>query len=267
MRLDTIARKILPTKLRQSIGCWSLNVACHNTALLKAYMKVLHGYSIDNISARNGYTQYKYNSHIIKSPYEGTDSFLEVFIDEVYDSVISPKENGICIDVGAYVGMWSIKASTKASQVIAIEAAKNNIEWLIENTDSIKNITCLNYAVSNKDGYEILYINKTSSCNSITSMNGFPVQVPCRKLDTIAKELKLDKVDFVKVDAEGAELKVLQGAEEILKGNVKLSIASYHDLSDGHPEYTVIESYLKDRGFKVMNDSGLRRYIYATKAN
>jgi FkbM family methyltransferase len=216
----------------------------------------------------NGHTEYNYRGYTIKSPAEGTGSFFEIFYDQVYNCELNPNKDDVVIDVGAYVGMWTVRSAIDVGskgKVIAIEPSKYNNKWLSDNVKYLDNVTCYKGLASNKDGFETLWMNKASSCNSTILKQGNPVKTQCKKLDTIAKELNI-KINFIKIDAEGAELKVLEGAEEILKGNVKLSIVSYHDLSDGHPEYTVIEKFLTDRGYKVKNDSGVRRYIYAQKA-
>lgn len=268
MKLDMIARRILPTKIRQAVGCWSLNVASKNTGLLRAYMRILHGYDARDIRSHNGHTEYYYRGRLIKSPPDGTGSFFEVFYERVYDSVLTPQTGDIVIDVGAYVGMWTVRAALavgRNGRVIAVEPSPHNQIWLRENTVGLP-VAVLPWIVSDRDGHEALYVAKATTCHSTVARQSESVVLPCRTIDTIVADEKLAKVDFIKVDAEGAELKVLRGAVMTLHSNdVKLSIASYHKLPGGVPAAPELIRFLEKHGFRVVTDSGLRRYIYAEK--
>lgn len=271
MRLDTLARKILPTRIRQSLGCWSLNVASRNTTLLRTYMRILHGYNASAIRACNGHTEYSYCGRLVKSPSDGTGSFFEIFHESVYDSIFTPQAGDTVIDVGAYVGMWTVRAAKavggkEGGKVIAIEPLLANRHWLYNNTGGLP-VKVLPWIVSDKDGHERLYLSQATTCNSIVAKQEISLMLPCRTIDTIVAEENLDKVDFIKIDAEGAELKVLRGAVKTLYENdVKLSIASYHELPEGIPEAPELIRFLEKRDFKIQTNSGLRRYIYAEKA-
>jgi hypothetical protein len=60
------------------------------------------------------------------------------------------------------------------------------------------------------------------------------VQVPLTTIDHLVEELNLPRVDFIKMDIEGAELKALEGAQRTLaKWWPRLSIAAYH--APDHP--------------------------------
>ena len=55
-------------------------------------------------------------------------------------------------------------------------------------------------------------------------------RVPLTTVDKLVAELKLPRVDFIKMDIEGAEPKALAGARDTLaKFKPRLSIASYHE--------------------------------------
>ena len=59
------------------------------------------------------------------------------------------------------------------------------------------------------------------------------VQVPLTTVDNIVRELHLSRVDFIKMDIEGAEVRALHGAKETLQRfRPRLSIATEHNDDD-----------------------------------
>jgi hypothetical protein len=59
------------------------------------------------------------------------------------------------------------------------------------------------------------------------------VQAPLTPIDRVVAELKLERVDYIKMDIEGAEQKALEGARETLaRFHPRLSIAAYHVPTD-----------------------------------
>ena len=75
-------------------------------------------------------------------------------------------------------------------------------------------------------------------------------QVAVKTIDTLLEELAIQNVDLIKIDAEGAELAILKGAQKTLQGNphIKLLVASEH-----YPdEPRDIQKFLADLGFKTI---------------
>ena len=267
MRLDSVARRILPARVRQSVGCWSLNTVSHNGLALRTYIKLLHGYTADDIGVGKGYVSYKYYGRRMMSPADGAGSFLEVFKDNVYDGV-QPRIGDVVFDVGAYVGMWSVKAAIAVGatgRVLAIEPSSSNMNWLYCNTGGLP-VTVLPIAASDRNGTERLYISKATTCSSLIMKQEKYVDIPTRTIDQIVIDERLPHVDFIKVDAEGAELKVLKGAVRTLtNNNVQLAIASYHETAEGVPEVDELVRFMNGLGYKTWHMDGLRRYTYAMR--
>jgi len=85
--------------------------------------------------------------------------------------------------------------------------------------------------------------------------------VKTKTLDQVVGELGLSKVDFIKIDVEGAELDVLKSATKTLEENsVFLAITAYHT-----PESVQeVSRYLQEKGFRTFS---LFQYVYAFKPN
>ena len=87
--------------------------------------------------------------------------------------------------------------------------------------------------------------------------------------DTVA-ERGLNRVDFMKLDIEGAEEDALNGSRQTLaRHRPKLTIASYHTDPHGRPQHPRLVAWLKDVGYQtreLFGDDGKGRHIYAWPA-
>jgi len=173
--------------------------------------------------------------------------------------------NTIIVDVGAYIGTFTVKAAKKVCTtglVVAFEPHPDNFKFLLENIklNQLKNVIPLNAALWSSRGTIRLYLGPHSGTHSAVLFHTDQwIEVPTQTLDNVVRELSLSRVDFIKIDAEGAELEILKGAKETLKTNgLKLSIAVYHTPSEAKD----VSEFLKARGFMVVCLDG---YVYAYK--
>ena len=196
----------------------------------------------------------------------------EIYLDQVYDGFYKMREDDVVIDVGAHVGLFTLKAAKRARTVVAVEPHPFNYRLLLRNIafNRLRNVIPVNLALSNYDGISKLYIGKDSVSHT-TKKEMRSISPPCieylevevKTLDRLADELKLGKVTFIKIDVEGAELHVLKGAKRLLAGNdVFLAISAYHTSMQPYEIYR----YLRRRGFTVFSfEFNKMTYIYAFK--
>ncbi len=130
-------------------------------------------------------------------------------------------EEGTFIDVGANIGRYSIALAKRPKvHVIAFEPDPSNFDALKRNillNNLQEKIEIFPIALSNKSGEAIFYINKENAGNSSLEMQrgqtSTQIKVRTERADNLVKE----KVDFIKIDVEGAESLVLKGASNIIK--------------------------------------------------
>jgi FkbM family methyltransferase len=154
------------------------------------------------------------------------------------------KPGDVVLDCGANIGTFTREAlNAGASKVIAIEPAPENLECLRRNfSPEISSGKVIVYAkgVWDKDDWLELHIhhdNAAADSFLIPSDKSTKTaeKLPLTTIDKMVGELKLDRVDFIKMDIEGAEPKALMGARGTLaRHHPKLSISVYH--APDHPE-------------------------------
>lgn len=129
------------------------------------------------------------------------------------------------VDVGANVGYFSIPAAEKvgrSGRVVAIEPIEANVELLHRNIalNAADQIQVVHAAAVSRPGpvtmHRSSFTNARGSLLRNACATGEPVEVPGTTLDTVAEQLSLDRIDLVKIDAEGADLDVLLGAGQVL---------------------------------------------------
>ncbi|GEM_PF-1568586 len=131
---------------------------------------------------------------------------------------------GVFIDVGAHIGKYTIMTGRKLvkGKIISIEADPDNFEILKENIvlNNLKNVIPLNLAAFRENGEIAFYktISPHTSGYSIYSREHTKtINVKAMRLDEISDNLGLGKIDLIKIDVEGAEYDVLEGATRTLR--------------------------------------------------
>jgi FkbM family methyltransferase len=129
-------------------------------------------------------------------------------------------------DIGAHVGFWTWDMAQRFKRVYAFEAAPDTYDCLVKNVAECGNVTTAQFAISSESGKAILNEDPSrppgnTGSRWITAIN--PEQavklgvsgaegVPMIPLDSI----NLHACDFIKIDVEGHEYHVLQGAKETI---------------------------------------------------
>jgi FkbM family methyltransferase len=149
----------------------------------------------------------------------------------------------IAVDAGAHVGMWSYYLARAFEHVHAFEPAALMCHCFEQNVEA-KNVVLHPVALGNRSGRakSELVADNTGASFVSESAEG---DVPLRRLD----EYRLEDVDFVKVDVEGYERFVLEGARETLLRCRPLVLIEQKPFSEryGVAQYDALE-YLQSLG-------------------
>ena len=163
--------------------------------------------------------------------WHGTSKLMYVFRDDyepelsLLHEFLSPGKT--MVDVGAHYGVYSMVASRLVNHfgtVLAFEPAEATYSVLQRNLSEnhIENVTALRMAVSEKSAKMPLYHDVDPMAYSLAPANatGQPQEfeeVEVRALDDVLAEKGIKSVDFLKIDAEGADELVCLGALKTLR--------------------------------------------------
>ena len=181
--------------------------------------------------------------------------FVLTFVLEQYrlEGIVEPRGGDVILDCGAYRGetaLWLARQAGASGRVMTFEPAAANVAGLRRNLAANRSaemapITVVEAAVARSSG--VLRFDGQGGNGSRLDAGGAEL-VPAVTIDGIVEEQHLDRVDFIKMEIEGAEVDALTGAADTLKRFApRLAISVYHrprDLPDvgmlirqAHPDY------------------------------
>lgn len=188
----------------------------------------------------------------------------ELYRDAIYEPFLSGRKDLVMLDLGGNIGLWSFYASQYAKQIYCVEPSQAHQEVIKQmlSFNKIKNVTPVQVAVSHQDGEATFYHNENVTMYSLKQeVNNKPEEaekVRTVTLKTLFDELKLDHVDFMKMDIEGSESEVFgsQAFAEVAQ-KIDTCVGEFHTWSGVNPKQ--FETYFLDNGFSF-------RWLNATEA-
>ena len=180
------------------------------------------------------------------------EALYTIFPDfDYYQHFYKVKKGDVVIDAGANCGHLSIffsKSVGAGGQIYAFEPDKFNIERIQKNISlnvglpaniKIEDLllwnenTLVDFFEAGTVGSSAVWIPDAEKC----------VKKQAVTIDDWVLKNNIDKIDFIKMDIEGAELEAIYGCEAVIKKYApNFAIASYH-MVDGQPTYIELERF------------------------
>lgn len=174
--------------------------------------------------------------------------------DHLWNALPERMEGAVVLDIGAHIGYHALALANRypAMQVVAFEPNPANLERFQMNHDLNRiwadRIQVLPYALGSSSGVttfqsSAMVDDQTSSGGYLGSVeppldkaiydrSGFTTsEVQVRRLDDLAQEGGWGRVAFMKIDVEGAEHLVLEGATEVLRRDRPLLCMEIHSVA------------------------------------
>ena len=226
------------------------------------------------------FKEFKLNNGLIKVNYAGIiakfktssefdyykikigSQFENIFFKKLFDRL---QEGMVIYDIGGSIGMYTIpfaKKVGKTGKVFVFEPTSKGIESIKQNLtiNNIDNVVVYPYAISDSTSEINFYIRPDKETHSLFEKTIAPSKTGKQKTikvktftidDLIEKNLSLAP-NFIKIDTEGAEIKVLDGIKKIYD-NLHLILVEIHKpalkLENILNPEIVIEKKLKKIGF------------------
>lgn len=224
---------------------------------MQAYTR--KGEGLIDLKTRNGLSitirQNRWDARIVK----------EVFFDRPYTRKFSLPENSTVVDIGGYIGDFSLYAVKylNAEKVIVCEPTEENFELLLRNiksNDFQDKITAINKAVGNGDEISLnveIKDGKEVHASSFWYEGASTRVVPSLTLQQLLRENSLSKVDLLKVDCEGGEYEIFSSVDSETFARIFCIVFEYHPVNGFEEKLAVVLDRLKDAGYTIAIDGYL----------
>jgi FkbM family methyltransferase len=192
------------------------------------------------------------------------------------------KKGEILFDIGANVGVYSIYAGARGAEVFAFEPESQNYALINRNiyVNHLSNtVRCLNIALSDKNGIDYLYLARFEAGGALNNF-GEKVDLDHRpfepsfqqggvsfSLDSLVERPGIPLPNHIKIDVDGIEFKIVQGARRTLANEVVKSVSI--ELNEHLAETREVIECLSGAGLKMqhkkhalMFDGGPYAHIY-----
>jgi FkbM family methyltransferase len=183
-----------------------------------------------------------------------------------------PTGSDVIVDVGAHIGTFALLAASKAprGRVFAIEASLDTFNFLRINValNRAENIAVHHLALTDKNGPVTLYHDTGNWGHSVVAdLSKVTETVEGVSLASFMERARIDRVQFMKLNCEGAEFPLLLAAPTALLERFDMVLVLYHaDLWTKHTAQDLV-THLQASGLtcKVSQQTEKRGWILATR--
>ena len=182
-------------------------------------------------------------------------------------------------DVGANVGQTTrmIKEQFADAEVHAFEPVSTTFQSLERNVRQLSGVTCHRLALCERVGRATVTAVNDSQLNRLVTDAEVPDLAEIERVDTETIEHfctshEIESIDILKVDAEGADLRVLKGGQAMLRqGRIAFVLveAGFREDDAGHVPLPALYDFLRDAGLTLYSlydhyhEEGERQLLFA----
>lgn len=165
----------------------------------------------------------------------------------------------VVIDVGANVGVYTFSAARRVGdtgRVLAIEPSPVCVECLEETcrVNEFSWVSIHRVAASDRLGTVRFAIHTASEVNQVIATDTEAekaIEVESLTLDSLVEQEQLQRVDWLKIDAEGHELQVLAGGDRLLQKFRPCIL--YENIAGSQPSNVPVAEFLWQQGYKLFH--------------
>ena len=184
------------------------------------------------------------------------------------------RKGDIVLDVGANIGYYSVifsKLVGNNGKVLCFEPTNHYRKVLEKNlaANNIHNAEVFAFGLSNKSEELEIHIGECSATLHPPDMQGCrnSETINLKSLDDFLQEYKLAKINFIKIDIDGHEPLLLEGAWKTLEKYDPVVLLEVNHLNYYMAGFTVWDLYdlLKNKGYKIYHEEKLIEFRTKTE--
>ncbi len=177
---------------------------------------------------------------------------------------VSVSEGDVVLDVGSHLGTFTRKALNRGAKLVVCFECEPIVltcfRRTFEREISERRVIIIDAAAWNTSGILRFKQDRNNTGGGYIDEDGF-LEVRAVTIDDVVEKLKLDQIDFIKMDIEGSERQALEGAQRTLSFFApQIAVCIYHKKNDRHiipelvlalqPSYRLRKSFTQAYFFK-----------------
>lgn len=168
------------------------------------------------------------------------------------DGFVEVEPSDVVVETGGFIGQFTMFAGEISDRVISFEPDPRNSQILRKNTHNLDTVSVVEKAVLDTTGEIEFNVGNDGSQSSFLSVDDDCIRnvlsIPATRLDKFCEERDLDGIDFLKVEAEGAEPEIIESLGD--ERPSKLAVDCSPERRGNSPTKT-IRSQLQNWGYKT----------------
>jgi len=201
----------------------------------------------------------------MRQNYGDATTVAEIFLDDCYVRDITLPPNPVVIDVGGFIGDFSLYAVKRlnACRVIVCEPSPRNWALLLKNIASNgyeDRIVPVNKAVTD-GGNAMMNIDVPDEYQCMVSAYGPSKQplsaVTGTSLSQLLRDHRVEGVDLLKIDCEGGEYAILESTPSDVLIRIRNIVFEYHDINGWWAKLDRAKQRLRREGYALHTRGGL----------
>ena len=194
---------------------------------------------------------------------------------EIFFTYYSPKKNDVVLELGSGIGnetLYISKLIGEEGKIYSVEPF-DSIFRLLEKTieiNNLKNVELINKALYKESSYIGFSSEKENWLGGKIDINS-KYKIKTLTLDDFVKENNIKKIDFCKINIEGAEKYIIENSNEFFKICDNLSIECHDFLKeDDYKTYEMIKNFLIKKNYIIRNSKRIKNpadefFIFASR--
>jgi FkbM family methyltransferase len=197
-------------------------------------------------------------------PYQGDMNVVKYYLG------LFPNKNRTYIDVGAHIGVTVCAYSRMFDKVVGYEPTFENYDMLRQNVDNNKlnHVSIYNVGLYNEECVGNVYKYEENNSGTFYFKKEEGGSIQCRELDKECEKYGIRDIDFIKLDTEGCELLVLQGARKTIEEWKPLIEIEMNGLSERvyNIQAKEVTDFLSELGYSLFADRGANLFFFVDES-